>query len=128
MTFFLALLGFLFLLVTCFMAVLVWKVRKRMRAIRQALEENMSDDAFQRKADKYYYRKHRGEGPVFDEEYFKGDPNRTARSQQENQRSSTRRTTQTAFGVTVIDDRTPDEANKKIFEKDEGEYVDYVES
>ena len=44
------------------------------------------------------------------------------------QQQYTRRTTHTADGVTIIDDRTPDVANKKIFEKNEGEYVDYVES
>jgi hypothetical protein len=111
------------------MAVIVWKVRKRMRAIREAMENSMQDDAFQRMADKNYYRKHRDQGPVFDEEYFKGDPNRTTRNQQEKkQQQQTRRTTRTASGVTIIDDRTPDVANKKIFEKNEDEYVDYVEN
>ena len=28
---------------------------------------------------------------------------------------------------TVVDQRTPQEANKKIFTKDEGEYVDFQE-
>ena len=133
MKFFLALFGFFFLIVTGFMAVLVWKVRKRMRAIREAMQDSMQDDAFQRMADKYYYRKHPNQGPVFDEEYFKGDPNRTARHQQEQrqrqqQQQQTYRTMHTAGGVTIIDDRSPDEANKKIFGKNEGEYVDYVEN
>ena len=129
MKFILALFGFFFLIVTGFMAVIVWKVRKRMRAIREAMENSMQDDAFQRMADKNYYRKHRDQGPVFDEEYFKGDPNRTTRNQQEKkQQQQTRRTTRTASGVTIIDDRTPDVANKKIFEKNEDEYVDYVEN
>jgi len=129
MRFFLALFGFFFLILTGLMAVIVWKVRKRMRAIREAMENSMQDDAFQRMADKNYYRKHRDQGPVFDEEYFKGDPNRTTRNQQEKkQQQQTRRTTRTASGVTIIDDRTPDVANKKIFEKNEDEYVDYVEN
>lgn len=129
MRFFLALFGFFFLILTGLMTVIVWKVRKRMRAIREAMENSMQDDAFQRMADKNYYRKHRDQGPVFDEEYFKGDPNRTTRNQQEKkQQQQTRRTTRTASGVTIIDDRTPDVANKKIFEKNEDEYVDYVEN
>ena len=129
MRFFLALFGFFFLILTGLMAVIVWKVRKRMRAIREAMENSMQDDAFQRMADKNYYRKHRDQGPVFDEEYFKGDPNRTTRNQQEKkQQQQTRRTTRTASGVTIIDDRTPNVANKKIFEKNEDEYVDYVEN
>ena len=128
MKFLLALFAFFFIVFTCGMAVLVWKVRKRMRDIREAMRNSMDDDAFQRMADKHYYRKHRDQGPVFDEEYFKGDPNRTARHQQERQQQHTRRTTQTSRGVTIIDDRSPDVANKKIFDKDEGEYVDYVEN
>ena len=129
MKFFLALIGFFFLIVTGFMAVLVWKVRKRMRVIREAMQDSMQDEAFQRMADKYYYKKHQDQGPVFDEEYFKGDPNRTARNQQEKkQHQQTRRTTHTAGGVTIIDDRNPDVANKKIFEKNDDEYVDYVEN
>ena len=93
MKFILALFGFFFLIVTGFMAVIVWKVRKRMRVIREAMEDSMQDEAFKRK-----------------------------------QQQQTRRTTHTANGVTIIDDRNPDVANKKIFEKNEDEYVDYVES
>ena len=37
-------------------------------------------------------------------------------------------TTHTQDGVTIIDRRAPVERNKKIFTKDEGEYVDYSES
>lgn len=37
-------------------------------------------------------------------------------------------TTHTQDGVTIIDRRDPDERNKKIFTKDEGEYVDYTET
>lgn len=37
------------------------------------------------------------------------------------------RTTTTDDGETIIDTRPTDEVNKKIFPKDEGEYVDYVE-
>ena len=129
MKFFLALFGFFFLVITGFMAIVVWKVRKRMRHIREALQDSMQDDAFQRMADKYYYRKHPNQGPMFDEEYFKGDPNRTARHQQEQeQRQQTHRTAHATGGITIIDDRSPDEANKKIFGKNEGEYVDYIEN
>lgn len=94
MKFFLALLGSFFLIITGFMVVLVWKVRKRMRVIREAMEDSMQDEAFKHKQ----------------------------------QQQHTRRTTHTANGVTIIDDRSPDVANKKIFEKNEDEYVDYVES
>ena len=38
-----------------------------------------------------------------------------------------RTTHRTSDGVTIIDDRSPSDANKKIFAPDEGEYVDYKE-
>ena len=38
------------------------------------------------------------------------------------------RTTRTSDGTTIIDRRSPEEANKKIFAPDEGEYVDFTEN
>ena len=43
------------------------------------------------------------------------------------QQRSTQRTTQTSDGVTIIDQREPNEADKKIFASDEGEYVEFEE-
>ncbi len=100
-----------------------------MRAFRDAMQDHMSDEAFQRMADKDYYRKKANEGPMFDEEYFKGNPNGwRERAQTRQQQQSTRRTTKTSAGVTIIDNRDPSVANKKIFSQNEGEYVDYTES
>ena len=130
MRFLLALFGFFFLIVTGLMAVIVWKVRKNMKAFRDSVESQMQDENFQRMADKNYYRKKQDQGPVFDEEYFKGDPmgkKRKARHQQQQQQQQTRRTTRTADGVTIIDDREPGQRDKKIFAQDEGEYVDFIE-
>lgn len=45
-----------------------------------------------------------------------------------NQQQAPYRQTRTADGVTITDHRSPDEANKKIFAPDEGEYVDYSEN
>jgi len=44
-----------------------------------------------------------------------------------NQRSQQGRTTKTDDGVTIIDQREPEEANKKIFAPGEGEYVEFTE-
>lgn len=38
-----------------------------------------------------------------------------------------KRQTQTPSGITIIDHRTPEKVNQKIFQKDEGEYVDFEE-
>lgn len=40
---------------------------------------------------------------------------------------TTYRQTHTADGITITDHRSPEEANKKIFAPDEGEYVEYTE-
>lgn len=122
MRFFLSLIGFVFLLFTAGLAVLVWKVSRRMKDFRKVMQDNMDDETFRRMADKNYYRKGGGrKASPFDDDYFKGTP------KGEKQQPSTRRTTHTASGVTIIDDRSPDQRDKKIFSKDEGEYVDYVE-
>ena len=48
-------------------------------------------------------------------------------SSREHYNQYTRRATRTSDGTTIIDQRSPDAANKKIFAPDEGEYVDYTE-
>lgn len=48
-------------------------------------------------------------------------------SQQQRRQTTSYRSTKTRDGVTIVDHRSPDEANKKIFAPDEGEYVDYTE-
>ena len=57
-------------------------------------------------------------------DYFKHQGN--SRKQQRGQRQ-TNRTTRTADGLTIVDNRSPEKANKKIFAQDEGEYVDFTE-
>lgn len=43
------------------------------------------------------------------------------------QQQSAYRYTRTSDGIIITDHRSPDEANKKIFAPDEGEYVEYTE-
>ena len=42
--------------------------------------------------------------------------------------SSGGRRSQTSSGMTIIDNRNPEQARRKIFSEDEGEYVDFEES
>ena len=127
MQFILSLLGFFFLLVTIGMGILVWNVRRRMKSIRDAMQDSMEDEEFLRKADKHYYKKKANTGVEFDEEYFKGDPNRDRNKQQSRQERKSQSTTFTASnGVTIIDGRDA-KARKKMFAQDEGEYVDFKE-
>lgn len=50
-----------------------------------------------------------------------------AGEERQQQTSQQGRTTRTADGVTIVDRRNPDDIEKKIFSKDEGEYVDFTE-
>lgn len=129
MQFFLALIGFVFLLFTVGFAAVLWKVRRRFHDLRDAMQDGTVDEAFQRMANKYYYREKRDEGPMFDEDYFKGDPNRdqNTKGKKQQKKKHTWRSTKTADGITIYDDRDPIQANKKIFAQDEGEYVDFKE-
>lgn len=91
----------------------------------------MNDDAFQRMSNKNYYRDHQEEGPQFESDYFKGEGTGPAGSRQKKgsseQATRQRRTTRTSQGFTIIDDRDPGVADRKIFTHDEGEYVDFKE-
>jgi hypothetical protein len=80
-------------------------------------------------ANKYYYKeKGKNDGPQFDDNYFKGNPNSwKKRGQQQKQHQQAARTTRTSDGVTIVDNRQPSEVNKKIFAQDEGEYVEFSE-
>lgn len=104
--------------------------------IRQHLTGDFDDETFKKMADKHY-RDFSGPGQQFSKDYFKGsgtqqNQNGTAqqkwRQQREQQKAQQeqRRTTHTNDGVTIIDERSTDE-RRKIFTKDEGEYVDFTE-
>lgn len=105
-------------------------VGKGIRFFRRFSSGNMSDEEFQRMANKYYRNGDDGK-QRFDDDYFKGSGSsqdgpggRQGNGRQQRQRA----TRSTAGGVTIEDHRDPDRANKKIFAHDEGEYVDFTES
>ena len=63
MKYFLSFIGIIFLLFTCGIAVLVWKLRKHVRRMRDALQNNMDDETFRRMSDKDYWRKKKKKDP-----------------------------------------------------------------
>lgn len=128
MKFFLGIIFFFFAFSLLGGLLLLWKLRKHAMAIRDVIQESLDDEEFQRMADKNYYRKHRDNGPQFDEDYFKGDNGKQQQQQQQQQQRRASRSTRTREGVTVIDDRDPNIAERKIFTADEGEYVDFKEA
>jgi hypothetical protein len=101
-------------------------VRKGIIRFRQHLTGDYDEETFKRMADKHY--RGDGKGPQFDNDYFKGTGSSkkghagpTAQQQQKATRQST-----TSEGVTVIDERLMGD-RKKIFEDNEGEYVEFTE-
>lgn len=117
--------GILFALLVAFtIAILMvfYFLRKGFRFLRRMASGEMTDEEFERLSKKNYRKK---DGPSFDKDYFKGFG--WQQSQQKRQ-STQKRTTKTADGVTIVDQRDPDKANKKIFAHDEGEYVDFTEN
>ena len=85
------------------------------------------EEYFKRTSNKYNKP---DEKPKFKEDYFKGTGEETARRlrQRAAEKKNNRRTTTTSEGVTIIDDRDKDKVKRKIFTKDEGEYVDFSEN
>ena len=108
-------------ILTIVLLVVFYYLRKGFRFVKRMIRSEMTDEEFERLSKKHYRKKG---GPTFDKDYFKG----TNRQQsQQQQQSSQRRTTRTAEGFTIVDQRDPNKANKKIFAQDEGEYVEFTE-
>jgi hypothetical protein len=125
--------GAVIIFLLTFLAVVViivlYHIRKFFIRIRKHLTGDLDDEDFKRMADKHY-RGH-GEGPQFDKDYFKGTgSNRKGYSSQRpgttSEQSTQKTSTTTSEGVTIVDERSQEE-RKKIFDQDEGEYVEFTE-
>ena len=102
------------------------KMLKKAQEEREARRMAEEDAYFKRTSTKNY--REEDEGPKFKDDYFKsaeGQPKKQTR-QQPQQETTTRRTT-TDGGVTIIDDRGRQQSDRKIFDDNEGEYVDFEE-
>lgn len=114
---FLFLAGIVLLVVVSYVYRFWMKITKHIRG-------DFSDEEIERLSKKYYKQ---ARTYNFDKDYFKrGEDESYQRSQASAQQASTH--TDAASGVTIIDDRSPEVASRKIFNKDEGEYVDYKEA
>ena len=103
-------------------------MRKGMKFIKRMATGDVSDEEFQRMANKYY-RKENDYRNQFDDDYFKGTgKQQQGPRQQQDRQQQQGHTTRTADGITIVDRRAPGQAEKKIFAHDEGEYVDYTEN
>ena len=106
-------------MVVFYMMLRVWlKVRKYMKG-------DFTDEEVERLSKKYYKQENRHN---FSKNYFKRSESSTRSSQQQTGNDFRQyRTTRTSEGVTIIDDRDPNQAKRKIFNEGEGEYVDFQE-
>ena len=107
------------------------RVRQLKQAFRQAAEARAArkqaeeEEYFKRTSTKNYRKEEKG--PQFDKDYFKGTESKPTDSDRQRQETDRRRTTQAADGVTIIDDRNAQKADRKIFDDSEGEYVEFEE-
>lgn len=105
-------------------------------AARKAAKE---EEYFRRTSNKYYYKEEKAE---FGKDYFKSSDGQSGQATgqaadgartRDNRQASTadtdtaRRRTTSSEGVTIIDERQRQKAEKKIFEDNEGEYVEFEE-
>jgi hypothetical protein len=118
----------LFFMTMCFYAYRIY------RKLTRGLRGEYTDEEVERFSNKYYRQKNTHH---FSSDYFKsaGSSHSTAgqRSEEWNfgqseQSANDRQRTTTSSGVTIIDDRDPNVASRKIFDNDEGEYVDFKEA
>jgi len=96
------------------------------RAARKAAKE---EEYFRRTSQKHYRKEEADRLADFNKDYFKSADDAKEKKTAETPNDSARRTTTSSDGVTIIDDRQPakDTQKKKIFEGDEGEYVEFEE-
>ena len=125
---------FALLFITIVLAILFHeRVRNIKKMVQKAAEEREArkqakeDEYFKRTSTKNYRKDE--EAPKFDKDYFKSKEEApTDQPKQESQKkATTRRTTTTDSGVTIIDDRGDHKTDRKIFNDNEGEYVEFEE-
>ena len=124
MQLFFGVIGFLLLFVALLVVVALYYLRKGVIRFRKAMTGDLDDEeTFRRMTDKHYRGK---DTPEFDKDYFKSAGSSSRAKTSSESTDSYRTTTTTAEGVTIIDGR-PRENRRKIFDSQEGEYVDYQE-
>ena len=106
------------------------KVREFKKILKKAADERAArkmaeeDAYFKRTSNKYYKEE---EAPKFKDDYFKSAEEEKPKQEKPQKETTTRRTVETGSGVTIIDGRADKKADRKIFDDDEGEYVEFTE-
>ena len=106
------------------------KVREFKKVLKKAAEERAArkmaeEDAYFKRTSIKNYRE--DDTPKFKDDYFKSAEEQKPKQEEPKKESTTRRTVETGSGVTIIDDRADKKADRKIFDDNEGEYVEFTE-
>jgi hypothetical protein len=122
---FVAFLLFILIFLAVVVAVVLRFMYKGVRNMKDLQEQitNPGGKKFSRQEYIRYQREQSGKNP-FDKDYFKSSGSKKEKQKAEKQ-TTTRKTT-TDSGVTIIDDRETEE-KKKIFDNNDGEYVEFEE-
>lgn len=118
---------FILIFIAIIVAVVIFFMYKGVRNLREAQEQFIKTGGKKMNRQEYirYQREQRDKNP-FDDDYFKSSGSSKSDEPKTEQQKTTRRTTTTSSGVTIIDDRETEE-KKKIFDHDDGEYVEFEE-
>ena len=121
-----AIILFLIIAAAIVAAVIIRFMYKGVRNMKEIQEEIIKTGGkkFSRQDYIRYQREKREKNP-FDKDYFKSSDDGQKKKSKAEKQTTTRRTT-TDSGVTIIDDRETEE-KKKIFDHDDGEYVEFEE-
>jgi len=97
------------------------------KAAERAARKAAAEEEYFRRTSKKNYRQEE-EKPKFDKDYFKSkeEAKEQPKQQPKPEQPEKKRTT-TTEGVTIIDQREESHTDRKIFDKDEGEYVEFEE-
>ena len=115
---------FFLIFVAIVAAVIIRFMYKGIRNIREAQEQFINTGGKKMNRQEYIrYQQREQERHPFDDDYFKSSSKK--KEKYETKRTTTRRTT-TDSGVTIIDGRETEE-KRKIFDHDDGEYVEFEE-
>ena len=117
---------FILIFIAIVAAVIIAIMYNGVRNIKEAQEQFIKTGGkkFNRQEYIRYQREQREKNP-FDKDYFKSSGSSKREEPKTEKENTTRRTT-TSSGVTIIDDRET-EGKKKIFDNNDGEYVEFEE-
>ena len=106
------------------------KVREFKKILKKAADERAArkmaeEDAYFKRTSIKNYRE--DDTPKFKDDYFKSAEEQKPKQEEPKKETTTRRTVETGSGVTIIDGRADKKADRKIFDDNEGEYVEFTE-